>query len=130
MAGKVTVLTKNTFLLIMELHRMERTQLKCDDECCGSVEDCHIEAGFSTVSDCEPPKEETIEEACDNCNNNVCCCIIREEAKRMYSEENMKQFAFDCVANFLSNNDNKVEMELVEVIIDRNNKKFEQFKKK
>ena len=50
--------------------------------------------------------------------------------KRSYSEEDLKQFAFQCVANFLSNNDNKVEIELVEIIMDRNNKKFEQFKKK
>ena len=51
-------------------------------------------------------------------------------AERMYSEKNMKQFAFECVANFLSNNDNKVEMKLVDVIIDRINNGFEQFKKK
>jgi hypothetical protein len=51
-------------------------------------------------------------------------------AERMYSEEDMKQFAFECVANFLSNNDNKVEIKLVDVIIDRLNNQFEQFKKK
>jgi hypothetical protein len=54
----------------------------------------------------------------------------QEQDKKMYSEEDMKQFAWECVANFLSNNDNKVEMSLVEVIMDRNDKKFEQFKKK
>jgi hypothetical protein len=53
-----------------------------------------------------------------------------EKQQQGYSEEDMKQFAFQCVANFLSNNDNKVEMSLVEVITDRNNKKFEQFKNK
>ena len=53
-----------------------------------------------------------------------------EKQQKGYSEEDMKQFAFQCVANFLSNNDNKVEMSLVEVITDRNNKKFEQFKNK
>lgn len=47
-----------------------------------------------------------------------------------YSEEDMKQYAFQCVANFLSNNDNKVEIELVEIIIDRNKNVFEQFKNK
>jgi len=52
------------------------------------------------------------------------------QAERMYSEEDMKQFAWECVANFLSNNVNEVEMALVEVIIDRNSKQFEQFKKK
>jgi hypothetical protein len=52
------------------------------------------------------------------------------QQERMYSEEDMKQFAFECVANFLSNNDNKVEIKLVDVIIDRLNNQFEQFKKK
>ncbi len=47
--------------------------------------------------------------------------------ERMYSEEDMKQFAWECVANFLSNRNNKVEMALVEVIMDRNSKQFEQF---
>lgn len=53
-----------------------------------------------------------------------------EKEQQGYSEEDMKQFAFVCVANFLSNNNNKVEMSLVEVITDRNDEKFEQFKKK
>jgi hypothetical protein len=52
------------------------------------------------------------------------------QAERMYSEEDMKQFAFECVANFLSNNDNKVEIKLVDVIIDRLNNQFKKFKKK
>jgi len=52
------------------------------------------------------------------------------QEKRVYSEADMKQFAFECVANFLSNNDNKVEIKLVDVIIDRVNDNFEQFKKK
>jgi hypothetical protein len=46
---------------------------------------------------------------------------------RMYSEKDMKQFAWECVANFLSNNDNKVEIALVEVISDRINNNFEKF---
>jgi hypothetical protein len=57
--------------------------------------------------------------------------IIEEpQQERMYSEEDMKQFAFECVGKFLSNDDNKVEIKLVDVIIDRLNKHFEQFKKK
>ena len=52
------------------------------------------------------------------------------QQERMYSEKEVKQFAFECVANFLSNDDNKVEIKLVDVIIDRLNNKFEQFKKK
>jgi hypothetical protein len=55
---------------------------------------------------------------------------VKFQQERMYSEEDMKQFAFECVANFLSNNDNKVEIKLVDVIIDRVNNQFEQFKKK
>ena len=51
------------------------------------------------------------------------------QQERMYSEEDMKQFAWECVANFLSNNVNEVEVALVEVIIDRNSKQFEKFKK-
>lgn len=52
------------------------------------------------------------------------------QADRVYSEEDLKQFAFECVANFLSNNDNEVEIKLVDVIIDRVNDKFKQFKNK
>jgi hypothetical protein len=56
--------------------------------------------------------------------------IILKEESRMFSEEEMKQFAFECVGNFLSNDENKVEIKLVDVIIDRINNKFEQFKNK
>lgn len=55
---------------------------------------------------------------------------LQLQQKRMYSEEEVKQFAFECVANFLSNNENELEQDLVAVIIDRNNKQFEQFKNK
>ena len=54
----------------------------------------------------------------------------QEQDKNKYSEEDMKQFAFECVANFLSNSNNKVEIELVEIIMDRNNKQFEKFQNK
>jgi hypothetical protein len=40
-----------------------QTKLQCRDECCVSAEDCHIEAGFGIISDCEPPKQETFEDA-------------------------------------------------------------------
>lgn len=53
----------------------------------------------------------------------------QEASAKKYSEEDMKQFAFECVGKFLSNDDNKVEIKLVHVIIDRLNKHFEQFKK-
>jgi len=55
---------------------------------------------------------------------------LRFTKEGSYSEEDMKQFAWECVANFLSNSDNKVEMELAEVIMDRNKIQFERFKKK
>ena len=50
--------------------------------------------------------------------------------EQMYSEEDMRQFAFECVANFMSNDDNKIEMKLVDVIIDRISIKINQYKKK
>jgi hypothetical protein len=88
----------------------------------------------------EQPKQETLEEAAEKyietshyMNKDRMTDIIfgaKWQAERMYSEEDLKQFAFECVANFLSNNDNKVEIKLVDVIIDRVNDKFEQFKKK
>ena len=52
------------------------------------------------------------------------------QSQRMYSEENMKQFAYQCVANFLSNKNNEVEHSLVAIIVARNHLEFEQFKKK
>lgn len=39
-----------------------QTKKQCDDECCVSAEDCHIEASFGIISDCEPSKHETFEE--------------------------------------------------------------------
>jgi hypothetical protein len=88
----------------------------------------------------EEPKQETLEEFIENggyptgSTQEIWEQGVREGAKwqqeRMYSKEDMKQFAWECVANFLSNNVNEVEMALVEVIIDRNGKQFEKFKKK
>ncbi len=79
-------------------------------------------------------KKETLEEAAEQFEYTDGIYGFKEGAKwmaeRMYSEEDMKQFAFECVANFLSNDDNKVEIKLVNVIIDRLNNQFEQFKKK
>jgi hypothetical protein len=37
----------------------------------------------------------------------------------MYSEKEMKQYACQCVANFLSNSKNELEQSLIEVIISR-----------
>jgi hypothetical protein len=89
----------------------------------------------------EPPQE-TLEEAAENYVMNESDATLKLISKysfkdgakwqteRMYSEKDMKQFAFECVTNFLSNDDNKVEIKLVDVIIDRVINKFEQFKKK
>lgn len=53
-----------------------------------------------------------------------------EKQQQGYSEEDMQSFALQCVANFLSNTKNEVEISLVEVIIDRNKEQFKQFKNK
>ena len=39
-----------------------QTKKQCDDECCVSAEHCHIEASFGIISDCEQPKQETLED--------------------------------------------------------------------
>jgi hypothetical protein len=78
-------------------------------------------------------KQETIEEAnwkVLGTKNNTFYNGAKWQQERSYSEEDMKQFAFECVGKFLSNDDNKVEIKLVDVIIDRLNKHFEQFKNK
>lgn len=95
----------------------------------------------------ENNKQETLEEATERyaeiyrcpasnkdeyCKHDIISAVnfgAKWQADRMYSEEDMKQFAFECVGKFLSNDDNKVEIKLVDVIMDRLNKHFEQFKK-
>ena len=51
------------------------------------------------------------------------------QAAKMYSEEDMKQFAFECAAILLSSSDDKVKVKLVDVIAYEVNTRFEQFKK-
>lgn len=34
-----------------------QTKKQCDDECCVSTEDCHIEQSIGVISDCEPEQE-------------------------------------------------------------------------
>lgn len=58
------------------------------------------------------------------------CKLLKLQQKTMYSEEDMIAFAARCVGSFLSDRNNNVEQDLVTVIIDRNKKEFEQFKKK
>ena len=74
------------------------TKKQCDDECCVSAEDCHIEASFGIISDCIPPKQETLKEVAErrfNHNDNKLSMAqkiafmegAKWQQKRMYSEE-------------------------------------------
>ena len=49
---------------------------------------------------------------------------------KTYTESELKQFAFECVANFLSNNENKIELKLVDIIVDRIEEQLTKFKNK
>jgi hypothetical protein len=86
-----------------------QTKLQCRDECCVSAEDCHIEAGFGIVSDCEPPKEETIEEVAANlADPNLCktenwiagALWQKQQDKKMYSEEEVRDIIFKFSSDF------------------------------
>jgi hypothetical protein len=115
-----------------ECYICPQTKLQCDDECCVSAEDCHIEAGFGIVSDCEPPKEETLEEAAKSNYDNKTSRLPaptshwvnseflqiqnfiegakwqQEQDKKMYSEEEVKlliDFVKDCANNWDCDND-------------------------
>jgi len=50
--------------------------------------------------------------------------VDSEEKEVVYTEKDMKQYAWECVANFLSNSENKVEQSLMEIIIARNDDVF------
>ena len=50
------------------------------------------------------------------------------QAEKMYSEEDMKQFAFECAAVLLSGSDDKVKVKLVDGIAHEVNIRFKQFK--
>lgn len=78
------------------------------------------------------PRKQTQNDAMDapSCAYEVEQLFYKWQQLQMYSEKELKQFAFECVANFLSNRENKVEIELVDVISERNNKIFNQFKNK
>jgi hypothetical protein len=92
-----------------------QTKLQCRDECCVSAEDCHIEAGFGIVSDCEPPKEETIEEAShtawinyEHVEGNLYSTSFKNgfkdgarwQAERMYSEGEVRDIIFKFSSDF------------------------------
>ena len=50
-----------------------QTKMQCDDECCVSAEDCHIEQSIGVISDCEPKQEQ---EVCNHCGK-----TLREQMK-------------------------------------------------
>jgi len=122
------------------------TKLHCDDECCVSAEDCHIEAGFGIVYDCEPPKQETLEEVAErlypyevgygvfdrNCEIDIererfveGVKYQQEQDKKLYSEEEVLEHL-----NYL----NTMPSSKLDLYIDEDemitSKWFEQFKKK
>jgi hypothetical protein len=116
-----------------------QTKKQCHDECCVSAEDCHIEAGFGIVSDCEPPKEETLEEAIKQELENHFFSNIseikqaeyfinfgarwqQEQDKNKYSEEEVLDLLYKRDL-YLLNRYEEIELELPE-------EWFEQFKKK
>jgi hypothetical protein len=116
-----------------------QTKKQCHDECCVSAEDCHIEAGFGIVSDCEPPKEETLEEAIKQELENHFFSNIseikqaeyfinfgakwqQEQDKKMYSEEDIKSAYNEGAFAQLRYRDGEKWID--------SNEWFEQFKKK
>jgi hypothetical protein len=76
----------------------------------------------------EPSIDTSSATICKWCGEEKILHNHNRQVPRLYTEEQMKQYAFECVANFLSNNANSIEQKLVEVIIDRNNEQFEVFK--
>ena len=63
--------------------------------------------------------KETLEEAAERHRNGFAYQnFIRGakwQAERMHSEEDLKQFAFELLGEFLSNNEGKIEIKLAEV---------------
>ena len=131
-----------------ELGLYEEPKQECT---CGVCDNCEEKESIQILKEAKENalKQETLEEAAERIYGTDMDSyrggIVRDQnfdlkrgfvkgakwqMERMYSEEDMKQFAFECVGKFLSNDDNKVEIKLVDVIIDRLNKHFEQFKKK
>ena len=77
-----------------------QTKIQCDDECCVSAEECHIEQSIGVISDCEP-KQETLEEAAYRLASEkfepkhigFMLGVIegaKWQAERMYSEEEVR----------------------------------------
>jgi hypothetical protein len=127
-----------------------QTQLQCDDECCVSAEDCHIDAGFINLnSDTvgigkfhtpkSTPKQETLEEAADkiffNCPGDITKSYAKKKAielakwqqeqdKNKYSEEEVRNIVEQTIEKFYKHiYSDKTKSEMKELW-------FEQFKKK
>jgi len=98
-----------------------------------------------TITNVDKPKEETFEEAAERLSELQEGTYTSEhkitykhgfidgakyQEQRMFSEKDLKQFAFESVAKFLSNKDNQIEMGLAEVISDRIDENFNEFKNK
>jgi len=96
-----------------------------------------------TITNVDKPKEETFEEAAERLSELQEGTYTSEhkitykhgfidgakyQEQRMFSEKDLKQFAFESVAKFLSNKDNQIEMGLAEVISDRIDENFNEFK--
>lgn len=84
-----------------------QTKKQCDDECCVSAEDCHIEAGIGVIFDCEP--EQDVHENLDN----------GQSKRRIYSRSEMIEFGKKC-AEFGYENELDNEGQLTDEWINEN----------
>ena len=133
----------HSYLLIIpkEEHKQEtqgyicpQTKKQCDDECCVSASDCHLEASMGVLSE---PKKETLEEAAEKFyppkTTDLICSpkLVRdsfiagakwqqEQNKNLYSEEESIQKIIDYV-DFQFNTNGELDHEI--------KKWFEQFSK-
>jgi hypothetical protein len=112
-----------------------QTKKQCDDECCVSAEDCHIEQSIGVISDCEP-EQETLEAAenyskitlnkgglMSNKQINGFIAGAKWQADRMYTEDDFKLFARQYYRDIKLNKSNLLWDDLAD-------KCLEEFKKK
>ena len=109
------------------------TKKQCDDECCVSAEDCHIEASFDIISDCEEPKQEIKQTAVECLEQEIFrrykftfqqlnCGPLEEaiqQAKEMenqqrgYSEEEVLEFTQTIIQQYKLGNTNIEQLDLL-----------------
>ena len=79
----------------------------------------------------EELKQETLEEVVNNFKKTDVYIneIKQEQDKKLYSEEDMKDYALKCISNYLFGED-FISDNLRIPIVENNNKQFEQFKNK